>query len=380
MKVSLVTTIEQFKPFEASYDALLQKVGGIESLYYSRPQIRLSLETFKELGATLFFLFVHEKGQLVAVLPFQLVKDAAFDLRRTIRFWGELDIYYHNTHQHMLADGYQPDAIDAAASFLQSDLKKMWDTIWFDLAKEKDENIQYFISRFPCVRVRPSEEKYYYFSADHDLDKHLGPKLGREIRRCRRRLTEDFDQIDLVIKEVIEPSDMEEIRTLHSARQQYKNNGGDFFNDSLENLYITNLVELWNEQKNTHYYALRADGRLIAFKIMLKAEDVTYDFIMAFDNDFSKYAPSRMLGYDAFHHELDHHGVRRIELSRGANRHKENYSTDGDRLFDVWISNDSFRSRSVRSAIHIIFRLRRKLSILNVLLGKLKKSGESDAS
>jgi len=293
MEVILVSEIEQLERMGESYRALLDKVGGIESLYYSLDYIRTSLETFKALGAALFFIVVREGDDLVAVVPFQRVRDGAFGSRRTINFWGGLNIYALNVTQKILADGFRPNAMDAAVSFLETQLKKEWDSIGLTWIRMEDENIQHFAARLRNSCIKPNKDHYYYFNTAVDLDDHLGSKKLREMKRCKRRLEEAVGKVDFVVKEEVDLNDFEKITSVHTARQEYKKNNGAFFCNPLENTYVRDLFKMWSARKCVHYYSLRVDGEPIAFWITTHAARVTYAFLMAFDTDFKTYSPSR---------------------------------------------------------------------------------------
>ncbi len=374
MKVILISEIDALQQVEASYHALLEKVGGIERLYYSLDYIRISVGTFEALGAQLFFIVVLEDGEVMAVLPFQRVATRAFGLKSTIRFWGECNIYAHNVHQKILADGYQPDALDAAILFLQTDVRHMWDTIEFARTRMEDENLIYFASQFPGSRTSLTRQHYYYFNTCMDLDGHLGPKQLKNIRRRRRRLEEDFGPIVFTAKERVSEDDLEEIKILHTARQrQVEEFRNAFFTHPLESKYVEELFHLWNELKCVHYYSLRVREKLIAMRVMIHMSGVTYAFVMAFDSQFKKYAPARILAYESFRNEIEHYGVAKIETSWGVNQLKKDYASGRYELHDVEILSPRFKSKIIHFVINRVIELRqtsRALSSLVTSLGR----------
>jgi CelD/BcsL family acetyltransferase involved in cellulose biosynthesis len=374
MKVVLVSEIEHLQQLETPYNALLEKVGGIESLYYSPDYIRTSLDTFKELGASLFFIAVIAHEELVAVLPFQLVAKRAFGLKSTIRFWGECNIYAHNAHQKILAERYRPEAMDAAVSFLNKDLRNRWDTIEFERTKTDDENIRYFTSRFPCSTTKTRSQQYFYFDADHDLDNHLGPKQLKNIARRKRRLEEDFGPVEFVVKEGIGPEDIGDIKELHTARQEYKKGDHNaFFSKPLESGYVNELITLWNSRKCVRYYSLRLDEKPIAMRVMIHSGQVTLAFVMAFDSRFKKYSPARILAYESFRHEIEYCGTARIETSWGANRLKEDYSSGTFNLHDVKIVNQTVRAQTVHATIDRVIELRQSSRAVDFTINQLRR-------
>lgn len=379
MKVSLVTTLEQFAPFEASYNALLQKVGGIESLYYSLPQIRVSLDTFKIMGASLFFVMVVEGDEVLAVLPFHREKDGVFGLRRTLRFWGQIDsLYARNTHPTILAHGFQQFALDAAVSFLNTEAKNSWDTIWLSSIKMEDENIKYFDSICPGSVATLREYRYYCFKMDQDIGEYLGAKKMRNINCRRRRLDEDFSTFEIVLKEEVSAADLEEIRVIHSGRQNYKDNGGAFFEDPLENQYVSELLALWSENKCVHYYSLRVEDKLIAFQIMTHALGVSAGFVLAFDSNYKKYSPMRLLSYEAYRYEAERYQTQRIESGWGGDQRKADYSSDTYDLYNEVITNQCLRTRLVLRMIHRIYRFRQKFRGVDDVLIRLTTGRDED--
>ncbi len=368
MDAILATEIGALEQLGASYDTLLQKVGGIESLYYSLDYIRTSLDTFEALGAALFFIVVFEDEEVVAVLPFQRVANRAFGFKSTIRFWGECNIYAHNLYQKILVEGYRPDAMDAAVSFLNKKLGRKWDTIEFTRTKMEDENIRYFVSRFQSSTVKLSPECYYYFDAGLNLDRHLGAKRMKNLRRYRRHLEKDFGTVDFVVKETVEPADTEEIKGIHTARQEFKKNGGAFFSSSMEDRYVSNLLKMWSGLKCVRYYSLRVDGKPIAINVMIHAARISYSFLIAFDSQFKKYSPSRILEYESDRHEMEHFQAERIETGWGTNQFKKDHASGGYALHDVEILNQRVKSKTVHFVINRIISLREKSRAIAALL------------
>ena len=372
MKVFLASGMEELQRFEDSYNVLLQRVGGIESLYYSLDYIRTSLETFAELGASLFFIVVLEGDMVVAVLPLQLVTDA-LGARRTLRFWGQIDsLYARNPHQKILADGNQPIAMNAAVAFLKTEARKMWDVVELSSIKMEDENIQNFVAQFAQAQTTLREDRYYWYNTALDLDQHLRVKMLREIRRRRRRMEEEVGPIELSVKEAIGPADLLEIKSLHTARQQYKQNGGDFFSDPLADRYVCDLIELWNEKKCMRYYALRVEGRLVAFRIVTHAAGVANLFVVAFDSALKKYAPARLLTHETYRLEAERFHTHRIESGWGATGLKEDYSSETYDLYNVKIVNKSVRTTSMLRLIGAMSGLRQRFSACNRLIHTLK--------
>ena len=374
MKTILVTEIGQLLPYEDSYNTLLRHVGGIEGFYYSLDCIRASIETFRAYGASMFYILVLEGEQIRAVLPFQRIVDGPFGLRRSVQFWGALNIFATNTHRSLLVDGYRPDAIDAAMKFMCTDLRPMWDTITFKWLKTNDENLNYFTSRFPQAKTSARDDRFYFFNADTDLAGHVGAKKLREIRRYRRRLEEDFGAVEVEIKEQISPSDLEEIRQIHTGRQEGKAVDRAFFQRPLENVYVNELFNLWNRKKIVHYYSLRVNHHLAAIWILFQPNDVSYGFLIAFDNAFKKYSPSRILTHETFLHEVDRFRAKRIDTGWGTHMLKKDYSTDTLQLYDMHALNRRLRSRAVVTAIDLIFRLRQRCGLLDAMIKDLKRA------
>lgn len=373
MKVILVSKLTELEKLAESYAALLQQVGGIESLYYSLDYIRTSVETFAAKGASMFFVVVLEGDEVLAVLPLQLEKDGVLGLRRTLRFWGQIDsLYARNPHQKILAHGFQKSALDAAVSFLNTKARNKWDAIWFSSIKMEDENIKYFESICSRAVTTLRDDRFYYYNTDRDISEHLGAKSMRNINRCRRRLEEDFKQFDIVMKEEVGAEDLEEIRVLHSGRQEVKENKGAFFSRPLEDRYVSDLLALWSENKCVHYYSLRVDDQLIAFQIKTHAMGVSYGFVLAFDSTYKKYSPIRLLNYEAYRHEVERYQTHRIESGWGGDQLKVAYSSDTYDLYNVIISNRHMRTRIVAGLIHRIYLLRQKFRGVDGVLVRLK--------
>lgn len=365
MRAILISEFSELEEWEASYSALLDRVGGFESLYYSLDCIRVSLDTFQTLGGSLFFILVIDAGEVVAVLPFQMIKDGVFGIRRTVKFWGDYDIYARNYHQRILVDGNHPGAMATAASLINGELRHLWDVIalhWFVM----DDNIKSFASAFREATVKLSGADIYYYDALVPLDSHLGSSRRSSMRRRMRRLEEDHGEVEFGVKEEINASDLDAIRTIHTARQLHKDNDGDFFSDPLQDEYISKMIDLWNRKKCVRYYTLRVAGKLIAFDILCHVDGAADSFAIAFDTAYAKYSPLRYLSYATYQHEIGGCGISRIVTGcdNDPDGLKLDYSTDKTELHDIGIFNSRFRSKGVRVLILGLFLIRKKVGIL----------------
>lgn len=348
MKVVVVTNVDELRAMNSGYEALLERVGGMEQLYYSIDYIEASRETFGALGASMFFIVVLEDDSPELVLPFQLLDHRAHGLKSTLRFWGECNLYTHNIFEKFLAEGFRPDLLDAVVDSLNGELRKQWDTLEFTRIKAGEQNVHYFVSRFRHVAESAPNETYFYYDASVPLDELLGSKRLKNLRRCKRHLEEQFGAVEFVVKESIDAHDLEEIEQVHTLRQRQKEGTFNaFFCDPLEHRYIVELIHLWNTHHCVHYHSLRVGGKAIAINVMLMAPPVACSLIIAFDTEYAKYAPARILEYKAFRHTVERCGVTCIETGWGTNEFKKDYSTRTVELHDVHITNARFRSRIV---------------------------------
>lgn len=352
MRTWLITSLEQVEPWAESYDRLLDKVGGIESLYYALEHLRLPVSIFSSYGIRPFAIFVEEDGEVVAVLPFQIQNDWPFGLWRTIRFIGDVDTQMGNCYPCILADGFCPAAIDAAAALLKTELKDRWDTMDLSGIRPDDENMRYFISRFEEHYEGPSEDEFYYFDATADIDTVLGSKKLANIRRCRKRLEEAYDRVEIRIKDDVSDEDLEEIAALHSRRQSGKKDGDAFFDHKVVGRIVRGMFRLGQGRGHMRYYSLRVDDRPVAVAVVIHTDTVAYGFLTAFDPEFKAYSPSRILLHDQFHREFEVYGVSRIDTSWGANKLKLDFCSGSHKLYDCEIVGRRLKSRAVHALGH----------------------------
>lgn len=357
MKAWLLTSLEQFEPWAEPYARLLEKVGGMESLYYATEHLELPLGVFGSFGIKPFVILVEENGEVVAVFPFQIQNDWPFGLWRTIRFIGDVDTQMGNCYPCILADGFCPEAIDAAVRLLNTQLAGRWDTMDLSSIRTEDENLRYFISRFEEYYECPSEEEFYYFDAASDVDTILGAKKRANIRRCLNRLKEDFGNVEIVVKDDVSDADLEEIASLHSTRQSGKDDGDAFFDHRVIGPLVRGMIKLGQGRGFMRYYSLRVDHVAIAMAVIIHTDTVSYGFLTAFDPRYKKYSPSRILLYEQFHREFEKYGVTRIDTSWGASKLKLDFSSGSHKLYDVEIIGNRRKSKAVHNLSHRVENL-----------------------
>ena len=359
MQALLISSVEQINPWEASYSRLLEKIGGMESLYYAAEHLRLPVTTFEALGVELFAILVIRDDEVVAVLPFQRQNDWPFGIWKTIRFVGDIGVQMDNCYPLILADGFCPEAIDAAVELLTTRLVGEWDTMDLSRIRLDNENMQYFVSRFAEHYAEPSGEEFYYFEAAAGLDQVLGSRKLSNLRRRRRRLEEEVGPVAIVVKPEVTDADIEEIAAIHSVRQRDKEDGDAFFEDEAVGKIVRDMFHLSRRQECMRYYSLRAGDRAIAIAVMIHTEVVSYGFLTAFDPEFAKHAPSRILTYEVFRQEVEDFGVERIETSWGANELKKDFSSGAYALHDVEIVGSRRKSRAVHQLGNLLEDLER---------------------
>jgi hypothetical protein len=355
MNTFLITSINQLVHMHIPYAAFLHSIGGMACHYYSIEAIRVSMKTFSALGASLFFIVISAKTNLVAVFPFQRHRNKARGLVSTLSFWGDFDIYAHNVNQKLLIGGYRPDAVDLAASFLKNECRDLWDSIDLRRVRSQEDNLNYFISKFQDVDTEPSGVKSYFFESNVDLNEHLGKRKLANIRLGARNLSKAFEESDLRIKETIDSDDFNIIKRIHTDRQYFKIDGGSsrsaFFDNEIESNYIKQLFRFWSSSGSVRYYSLCADDNVIAVAIFHHSLEESYIFLTAMDSAYKRYQPGRVLWHEAFSHEINECGVSRIHLGWGSSKFKEDFASVACETIDVTIVSEKWKSKAKLSLI-----------------------------
>jgi len=374
MKAWLLTSLEEFEPWAEPYERLLEKVGGMERLYYAAEHLKLPVGVFGSFGIKPFAVLVEQEGEIEAVLPFQIQNDWPFGLWKTIRFIGDVYAQMGNCYPCILADGFRPEAIDSAVELLNTTLATRWDTMDLSSIRTDDQNLRYFISRFEEYYESPSEEEFYYFDASADVDAVLGAKKLANIRRCLNRLKEDYRNVEIVVKDDISDADLEEIAALHSIRQSGKQEGDAFFDSKVIGPLVRGMIKLGQGRGFMRYYSLRVDNVAIAMAVVIHSDTTSYGFLTAFDPQYKKYSPSRILLHDQFHREFKQYGVTRIDTSWGASKLKLDFCSGSHKLYDVEIIGNRRKSKSIHNLSHSLESLghaaRRRLRPLKQLFSR----------
>jgi len=297
MAIIVARNLDLIRDMGNKYQEFLEEKGGVAEQYYSYEQLELLLEILDSYKGELFFVICLDGESIEAVFPFQIVRKRCRGMIASLTFVGDFDIYAHNVFKQFLIINNKYQWIDELYQLLVHQYACLWDCIELNNIPSDDQYIKYFVNKFSnCVESPIYNET---FILEKQCDQLLSSKKRRELNRSDRNLHNDYMNVQFDCLSVIDQSQLDELRMLHSSRQQEKRKTGmsrmQTFDNPIEAKYIAALLKLWQRKKWLRYYRLSVGNKLIAFGIFECARTESYFFMTAIDGAFGKYQPARIL-------------------------------------------------------------------------------------
>jgi CelD/BcsL family acetyltransferase involved in cellulose biosynthesis len=151
-------------------------------------------------------------------------------------------------------------------------------------------------------------------------------------------LDESSHGYEFAVHEEITDDLLQKIAEVHSARQNQLLGQGrpsrdaPFSDDNLKRL-IGRLLAGAARSHRLRIYCLNIDKQLAAFGIVFANQGDTICWLIAFDDQFKSFSPSRLVFQYMYTTEMERYGTRRMNLMLGYTRTKKELSTD---TYESW--------------------------------------------
>lgn len=232
-----------------------------------------------------------------------------------------------------------------------------WDEIRLDGFAEAD--LQPWLRHFPGARLHVRDSKFFNFRGARTSGEDILQRLGKNTRSNIRRLIKKYGELTGEWAESIEQGTeiFEELVHLHQQRWNAVGEPGAFANQRFLNFQRELVVRLMMENR-TVLFRLRQGEQTIGCLLLLIDENRLLDYLSGFISFEDRPSPGLITHYVCMEAALSR-GFDAYDFLVGDKRHKENLSTDVNRLCWLTWARPSFKNRTIRLLRHVRDTLRR---------------------
>ena len=199
-------------------------------------------------------------------------------------------------------------------------------------------------------------------SAEEFLDRALAGKRRKELRRQRARLAEQGVLETLQLGEGEDPQPwLSELLTLE-ARGWKGKEGVDGGCRPAHRIFLEEMAREASSRRRLHMMALRLDGKPVAVKLNLVANESAFAFKIAFDEDFARFSPGVLLELDNVRAAHEMTGLRVMDSCAAPNRFMINHLwPDRREMQTVFISTGGAIGDLVVSLLPLLHFIRARI-------------------
>jgi hypothetical protein len=385
MRVELIDSLAALSRVGPAYDDLLRTLDGTCFPIYQRYWLENTAPIYINKGDSLFFLLVWDNDQLIAVAPLRCKKIfLGIGTIQRLSFIGQYAdtvSMVNYTGDFIVRDEADPaSCMEAIKVALTGPYKNRWDYLNLGYFCETSSNLCAFERVFNATGVVEEMPGFHLDLPESwdSLSRQFNTKTNRNLRRSMRLLVESGHSFSFETHTNLTPSLLEEISSVHSARQAVLTNKGRSDRDALfQHVELKDAVgralREAAERQQLRLHFLRIDDRLAAFAIVLTNNQKGVCWLIAFDPVFQEFSPSRLVFQRMYTEEMETYGLRKLNLLLGFTRTKKELSTSCYEARRYEVSNES----STRSALkrRLFAALKSLISALKI--GQNKSSTES---
>jgi CelD/BcsL family acetyltransferase involved in cellulose biosynthesis len=196
-----------------------------------------------------------------------------------------------------------------------------------------------------------------------DFRERLPQKLVKDLKRRQSRMTEEIEACKFRIADSLSKSDRERVAELHRIRQLTLRDRGarrhSIFEIEDERKAFWSMVDFAESNHQARFYLLEADDKIVAFFICFEFGKTLHHYLMALDDAYSKYAPSKLLMLFLAEAEIEKFNTKVVNLSTGINTFKQEFCNRHTRHWHLTIENSGLNAKLRLAVYHGLIRLKR---------------------
>jgi hypothetical protein len=283
-------------------------------------------------GQFLFLLAIRD-GTMVGLAP--LCFEESRRLKHVIRrltSWGALqDSLMVEANLLTVGADCDEECMQAFRDFLFRSSPERVDCLDLRYFRTEAPEIDTFRGLFPRMRVEPESMDSFQIELRGSFEEFLDSRsksLIKQLGKLERALARDIG-FTFEIRDALTEAEYSAIAELHSRRQRELVDTGRprfsvFGHDTAAKCYRQLLGKLTQEQRAC-FYLLKANDSIIAFLIAFRAGSVMVGHLTAFDSDYAKYSPGKLLHLKVIEAEMKAGLHSRIDLMPGRTKVKTDF-------------------------------------------------------
>lgn len=364
LDVDLIENWESFESIQQEYEQFISGELSTEVLPYQFEWMQCVRPLNIEAKIEPYFLVVRESETIVGFAP--LMKETnpwSKGWFSRLRVWGEHTSPLCNTFLDFISlVGMEEVVIKSIRDYLFGDGKGDWDILEFSVYSETNTSFPYMKKYFPSGKWRDENTDCYSLTLPiekDDLFAHLSSKRKKNMRRVERRLKEAYPDVVFNCHTELSEDLFSKISNLHSKRQQDLKAHGRDRNFLLENKIQRQVLwDLLKTAEKNHWlklYTIENNDEIISFSINFQKSDMAIGFLMAFDGQYAKFAPSFLLVSHLIETEFDQKQIKEINFLPSKTEVKETFSNKTHRKLHFRQINDRNLMTGLRIVLWGIF-------------------------
>jgi len=331
MDYKIIKSILELSKYKDIYDDFLIRNINNEYYYYLYENIK-SLQAFLEKNTKIVFILVFEKDLLIAVAPFQIkTRHPLYLSSNQLQFIGSQSHLLGSNYGNIIRDAsYRIEDIDKTIlSALKSKEMVSWDEFEFTNLKQTTttpfpSDINFQVKKTSsCYRTPTTQDVISYISSI------MKKKSRQKLTRYKKNIIKDYPDVEFKTLNVIDNEVFTEISKIHSQRQKQKRENSDYkgfeslFDNGIESDSLMKLSKWLSTENMLRIYTLNVKNKIIAFLYCIHMNNLSNAVIMAFDNTYSKYSPSKILALYAFDQQYNEKNAVEMDFLADSNLFKQ---------------------------------------------------------
>ncbi len=323
---------------------------------------------------SLHIVTVHEEGELISLAPFYTGYSSAGSvvLQRRLQLlgsggspneqWGYSDEYGISDFLDIpVRPGYENEMAGLYSEYL-SQIKQDYNRITFNQVREDSFIMRYLYPvlsfKFGNISKKVTDTcSYIDLEGFSTLEEYINSVKPNARRRFRQSLRAEKESFQFEIDQLNELRDLQKFNDhtirLHQNRWNELGFPGVFHDPRFERFYLDLVKKAY--QNNTLWFKVARDrSGVSASRMLLNYNHRMYDYISGFNRNCSssKYRPGIALLLNAVQDALSQ-GVKRVELLRGDEGYKDDFTDLNVKNYKVVISDKSDHSAVENMISHI---------------------------
>lgn len=332
-EVVAISCLEALAAYGSAYDHFVESLPAGQGIFYSRAWLEAMLPQYCPKPGQLLFLLAIRDGNLIGLAP--LCFEESRRLKHVIRrltCWGALqDSLMVEANVLTVRPEHDEECIQSFSDYLFRSSPIRIDCLDLRYFRTEAPGLASMRRLFPKMRVEPESMDSYQIDLRGSFAEFVGSRsksLIKQLGKLERALARDIG-FTFESRESLTETEYSAIAELHSRRQKELVDTGRsrfsvFGHDTAATCY-RNLLDKLTAEKRACFFLLKANDSIIAFLIAFRVGTVMIGHLTAFDSDFAKYSPGKLLHLKMIEAEIKTGQHLTIDLMPGRTKVKTDF-------------------------------------------------------